>query len=263
MSRKPHIHHNNEPAAGWPAVRAVGDIVNREKNLKNNVIMMFSMNKPGGFDCPGCAWPDAIKDHHMLELCENGVKALAWESTSKRTTPEFFAQHTVSELLTWTDYDLENQGRLTHPMKYNPETDKFEPIDWEKAFAEIGEQLRGFDPKSVAFYTSGRTSNEAAFLYQVFAREYGHNNFPDCSNMCHEPTSVGIPAALGVGKATIVLDDFNHCDLYISVGHNPATNHPRILTSLSEMAKRGGTIIGVNPLTERGLVDFVAPQNPL
>lgn len=256
------IENYTGPAGGWGALQAVAEAIRGQMNERHDLIAMFEMNKPQGFDCPGCAWPDP-KHSASFDMCENGAKAMAWESTTKRTTPEFFASHTVTELLTWNDYDLENQGRLTHPMKYNAETDRYEAIEWDEAFQQIGESLASYAPNSVEFYTSGRTSNEAAFLYQLFAREYGTNNFPDCSNMCHEPTSVGLAASIGVGKGTVLLEDFDKADLVICIGHNPGTNHPRMLSSLREVSKRGAKIIAINPLRERGLERFTSPQNPV
>lgn len=260
---KEKIENYTGPAAGWGAVKAVAEAIRGQMEIGHDMIAMFEMNKPQGFDCPGCAWPDP-KHSASFDICENGAKAMSWEATSKRTTPEFFAKHSVTELLKWDDYDLENEGRLTHPMKYNAQTDHYEVIEWEYAFSQIGQRLSHYaDPNSVEFYTSGRTSNEAAFLYQLFAREYGTNNFPDCSNMCHEPTSVGLAAAIGVGKATVVLDDFDKVDLVICIGHNPGTNHPRMLSSLREVSKRGAKIIAINPLKERGLERFAYPQDPI
>ncbi|WJW83106.1 FdhF/YdeP family oxidoreductase [Moellerella wisconsensis] len=257
------IENYTGPAAGWGAVKAVAEAIRGQMEIGHDIIALFDMNKPNGFDCPGCAWPDP-KHTASFDVCENGAKAMAWEATAKKTTPQFFAQHTVTELLTWDDYDLENEGRLTHPLKYNPQTDKYQEIEWETAFAEIGQRLQSYqDPNSVEFYTSGRTSNEAAFLYQLFAREYGTNNFPDCSNMCHEPTSVGLAAAIGVGKGTVLLDDFDQADLVICIGHNPGTNHPRMLSTLREVSKRGAKIIAINPLRERGLERFTYPQDPI
>ncbi|WP_392564138.1 FdhF/YdeP family oxidoreductase [Orbus wheelerorum] len=260
---KSKIKKYDGPAGGWGALKAVADAFKGQKNVQHDVIAMFRMNKGVGFDCPGCAWPDE-KHATMVEICENGAKALSWEATSKKTPPEFFAKHTVSKLLTWSDYDLENEGRLTHPMKYDSATDTYQPIEWQTAFNEIGALLQQYhDPNSVEFYTSGRTSNEAAFLYQLFAREYGTNNFPDCSNMCHEPTSVGLAASIGIGKGTVLLDDFDHADLVICIGHNPGTNHPRMLGTLRKVSKRGATIVAVNPLRERGLERFAFPQSPV
>ncbi len=258
---KKKIEDYTGPAAGWGAVKAVAEALRGQMKIGHDVIAMFDMNKVDGFDCPGCAWPDP-KHTASFDICENGAKALAWEATEKRTTPKFFAKHTVTELLSWDDFNLEDEGRLTHPMKYNSQTDKYEPIEWDDAFQQIGEHLHGYsDPNTVEFYTSGRTSNEAAFLYQLLAREYGTNNFPDCSNMCHEPTSVGLAAAIGVGKATVLLEDFDKADLVICIGHNPGTNHPRMLSSLREVSKRGAKIIAINPLRERGLERFAYPQD--
>lgn len=260
---KQKIENYTGPAGGWGALKAVADAIRGQMNERHDLIAMFEMNKPQGFDCPGCAWPDP-KHSASFDMCENGAKAMAWETTRKRTTPQFLTEHSVTELLSWNDYDLENEGRLTHPLKYNELTDNYEEISWEEAFGQIGQRLASYDdPNVVEFYTSGRTSNEAAFLYQLFAREYGTNNFPDCSNMCHEPTSVGLAAAIGVGKGTVLLEDFDKADLVICIGHNPGTNHPRMLTSLREVSKRGGKIIAINPLKERGLERFTAPQNPI
>ena len=258
---KKKIEEYTGPAAGWGAVKAVAQALRGQMQIGHDVIAMFDMNKVDGFDCPGCAWPDP-KHTASFDICENGAKAIAWEATSKRTTPEFFAKHTVTELLGWDDFHLEDEGRLTHPMKYNSQTDKYESIEWNEAFKQIGEKLHSYsDPNTVEFYTSGRTSNEAAFLYQLLAREYGTNNFPDCSNMCHEPTSVGLAASIGVGKATVLLEDFDKADLVICIGHNPGTNHPRMLSSLREVSKRGAKIIAINPLRERGLERFAYPQD--
>jgi molybdopterin-dependent oxidoreductase alpha subunit len=250
-------------AAGWGALKAVADAVRGQIDIAKETRGLLSMNQPHGFDCPGCAWPDP-KHTSSFEFCENGAKAVTWEATAKRTTPEFFAAHTVSELWNWSDFDLENEGRLTHPMAYDPATDRYLPISWDEALARIGATLRDFPhPDMAEFYTSGRASNEAAFLYQLFAREYGTNNFPDCSNMCHEATSVGLPESIGVGKGTVTLEDFDHCDAVFCIGHNPGTNHPRMLTTLREVSKRGAPIIVFNPLRERGLERFTSPQHPL
>ena len=250
-------------AGGWGALKAVADAIRGQMSVKQDVIALFKVNQPRGFDCPGCAWPDP-EHGSSFEFCENGAKAVSWEATSKRTTPEFFSAHTVSELWPRNAFELEGEGRLTHPMKYDAASDTYQPIDWETAFREIGEKLQSYeDPDSVEFYTSGRASNEAAFLWQLFAREYGTNNFPDCSNMCHEPTSVGLPQSIGIGKGTIELSDFDHCDLVLCIGHNPGTNHPRMLGTLREVSKRGATIVAINPLRERGLERFTSPQSPV
>jgi molybdopterin-dependent oxidoreductase alpha subunit len=250
-------------AAGWGALKAVADAVRGQQAIVKETRGLLTMNQPHGFDCPGCAWPDP-KHTSSFEFCENGAKAVAWEATGKRTTPEFFATHTVSELWNRSDFDLENEGRLTHPMAYDQATDRYLPISWDEALAKIGAALRELpSPDMAEFYTSGRASNEAAFLYQLFAREYGTNNFPDCSNMCHEATSVGLPESIGVGKGTVTLEDFDHCDACFLIGHNPGTNHPRMLTTLRELSKRGVPIIVFNPLRERGLERFTSPQHPV
>src|ERR1700726_1698190 len=250
-------------AAGWGALKAVADAVRGQMAVVNETHGLLTMNQPHGFDCPGCAWPDP-KHPSSFEFCENGAKAVTWEATAKRTTPEFFAAHTVSELWNWPDFDLENEGRLTHPMAYDRTTDRYLPISWDEALAKIGAALRALPhPDMAEFYTSGRASNEAAFLYQLFAREYGTNNFPDCSNMCHEATSVGLPESIGVGKGTVTLEDFDHCDAVFCIGHNPGTNHPRMLTTLREVSRRGAPIIVFNPLRERGLERFTSPQHPV
>src|ERR1700686_1625697 len=243
--------------------RATAKAVKEQMGVVDAPLTLFRTNKPDGFDCPGCAWPD--KEHtSTFQFCENGAKAVTWEATKKRVTPEFFASHTVTSLLEWSDYALENEGRITHPMRYDKTSDTYQPVSWETAFVRIGEVLRSLtDPNMSEFYTSGRASNEAAFLYQLFIREYGTNNFPDCSNMCHEATSVGLPQSIGMGKGTVSLDDFEHCELIIAMGHNPGTNHPRMLTTLREVSKRGVPIIVFNPLRERGLERFTSPQHPV
>jgi molybdopterin-dependent oxidoreductase alpha subunit len=254
---KPH----DSPAGGWGALRATANAVREQMEIAEAPLLLYRTNKPGGFDCPGCAWPD--KEHtSTFQFCENGAKAVTWEATRKRVPPEFFAAHTVAELLGWSDFELENEGRLTHPLKYDAASDTYRAVSWESAFARIGESLRALpDPNMVEFYTSGRASNEAAFLFQLFAREYGTNNFPDCSNMCHEATSVGLPQSIGIGKGTVSLDDFERCDLIISIGHNPGTNHPRMMGTLHDAARRGVPIIVFNPLRERALERFADPQS--
>jgi len=194
-------------AAGWGALKAVADALRGQMAVVKETRGLLNVNQPHGFDCPGCAWPDP-KHTSSFEFCENGAKAVTWEATGKRTTPEFFAAHTVSELWNRSDFDLENEGRLTNPMAYDRATDRYLPIPWDEALTKIGAALRQLPhPDTAEFYTSGRASNEAAFLYQLFAREYGTNNFPDCSNLCHEATSVGLPQSIGVGKGTVTLED--------------------------------------------------------
>ncbi|QCP53458.1 FdhF/YdeP family oxidoreductase [Trinickia violacea] len=253
-------HH---PAAGWGAIKQVAINLVKERVAGGNYKTLFKQNQPDGFDCPGCAWPD--KQHaSTFEFCENGVKAVAAEATSKRVTPAFFAEHTVDALMKETDYELEQHGRLTDPLVYNALTDKYEPIAWDAAFALIAKHLKALgNANEAAFYTSGRASNEAAFLYQLFVRMVGTNNFPDCSNMCHEATSRGLPTTVGIGKGTVTLDDFEHCDTILIFGQNPATNHPRMLGELREVSKRGAAIVSINPLRERGLQRFADPQSPV
>jgi molybdopterin-dependent oxidoreductase alpha subunit len=257
------IRRYDGPAGGWGALRATANAVREQMRTTEAAATLFHTNKPDGFDCPGCAWPD--KEHtSTFQFCENGAKAVTWEATKKRVPPEFFAAHTVATLRGWSDHELENQGRLTHPLRYDAASDTYVPIAWDDAFAHIGATLRALpDPNMAEFYTSGRASNEAAFLYQIFGREYGTNNFPDCSNMCHEATSVGLPKSIGIGKGTVSLDDFDHAELIIAMGHNPGTNHPRMMGTLHEVAKRGAPIIVFNPLRERALERFADPQSPV
>ncbi len=259
----PGIKRYDSPAGGWGALRATANAVRQQMEATEAAATLFHTNKPDGFDCPGCAWPD--KEHtSTFQFCENGAKAVTWEATKKRVTPNFFAEHTVTELLGWSDYALENEGRLTHPMAYDAATDRYCAVSWDDAFAAIGAALKAMaDPDTVEFYTSGRASNEAAFLYQIFAREFGTNNFPDCSNMCHEATSVGLPKSIGIGKGTVSLDDFDCCKLIIAMGHNPGTNHPRMMGTLHEASKRGVPIVAFNPLRERALERFADPQSPV
>jgi len=263
MTHRRSIRDYHEPAGGWGALKATAEaLVVQDTALKGGSTLL-RMNQPHGFDCPGCAWPDP-KHTSSFEFCENGAKAVAWEATGKRCTPEFFAAHTVTELAGWSDYDLEMTGRLTEPMVYDAATDHYVPISWGDAFALIAKHLNGLsDPNAAEFYTSGRSSNEAAFLYQLFAREFGTNNFPDCSNMCHEGTSVGLPMSLGVGKGTVLLEDFDSTDAIFIFGQNPGTNSPRMMTSLRNASRRGAHIISFNPFRERALERFQAPQNPV
>ncbi|NIE62971.1 FdhF/YdeP family oxidoreductase [Burkholderia sp. Ax-1719] len=256
----PGVHTYTGPAGGWGALKATAQAIHDQMESIEAPITLMRTNQPDGFDCPGCAWPD--KEHRStFQFCENGAKAVTWEATTKRVTPDFFAANTVTSLLQKTDYELEDMGRLTHPMVYDRASDTLRPVDWEDAFARIGEILRTLTPDQVEFYTSGRASNEAAFLYQLFAREFGTNNFPDCSNMCHEPTSVGLPRSIGIGKGTVSLDDFDTTELIISIGHNPGTNHPRMMGTLHEAARRNVPIIVFNPLRERALERFADPQS--
>ncbi len=253
----------NPPAGGWGALRATARALREQSIALKGSETLLSMNQPDGFDCPGCAWPDP-RHTSSFEFCENGAKAVAWELTKRRVTREFFATHTVRELEQESDYWLEQQGRLTEPMRYDPATDHYVPVDWAEAFAMIGRELNALnDPNEAEFYTSGRTSNEAAFMYQLFARRFGTNNFPDCSNMCHEPTSVGLPESIGIGKGTVLLDDFADAEAIFILGQNPGTNSPRMLTELHRASRRGVPIVVFNPLRERALERFAAPQDPV
>ena len=259
----PGIRRYTDPAGGWGALESVAKAVRTQMDVAEAPELLLRTNKPDGFDCPGCAWPD--KEHtSTFQFCELGAKAVTWEATKKRMTPDVFAQHTVAKLLEQSDYELENHGRITHPMAYDRASDTFKPVEWDAALARIGEVLRSLpSPDMAEFYTSGRASNEAAFLFQIFGREFGTNNFPDCSNMCHEATSVGLPESIGFGKGTASLEDFDHCELIISMGHNPGTNHPRMMGTLHECARRGVPIIVFNPLQERALQRFANPQDPI
>jgi len=223
------------------------------------------LNQKNGIDCPGCAWPDP--DEHRSkagEYCENGVKAIAEEATNKLLTKEFFANNSVQKLSTWTDFEIGKTGRLSEPMILKEGSSHYEPIEWESAFTLIAEELNNLNsPDEAIFYTSGRTSNEAAFLYQLFVREYGTNNLPDCSNMCHESSGKGLTATLGIGKGSVTLSDFYEAELVIVMGQNPGTNHPRMLSALERCKENGGKIISINPLPEAGLINFVNPQRPI
>ena len=257
---KPRYQTYHHPAGGWGAAAATAKVLMEQSVITKGSRALLAMNQPGGFKCPSCAFPDA-DCKKTLEFCENGAKALAFEATKRRVTREFFAQHTVTELMAQSDYWLEMQGRLTEPMRYDAATDKYVPVSWDDAFALIG-HLRALEsPHQAEFYTSGRTPNEAAFLYAIFVRAFGTNNFPDCSNMCHEPTSRGLPPAIGVGKGTVVLEDFEHAEAIFVIGQNTGTNSPRMMTNLVEARKRGVPIVAVNPMPERALIRFAEPQD--
>ncbi|XVU29457.1 FdhF/YdeP family oxidoreductase [Actinoplanes sp. CA-054009] len=249
------------PSAGWGAARSVGRVLAGSREPVTGVRAMLKMNQErGGFDCPGCAWPDDPKGLH-LDLCENGVKHVTWEMTGKRTDRAFFAQHTVTELSGWSDYALENQGRLTEPMRYDAATDKYLPIGWDDAFALVGRHLRALtSPHEAAFYTSGRLANEATFLYQLWVREFGTNNLPDCSNMCHEASGRALTASIGTGKGTVDITDWEKADLIWVMGVNAASNAPRMLTALSDAYKRGAQIVHINPLIEAASRRTIVPH---
>ncbi len=259
--KPPRYKPYNQPAGGWGAAGATAKVLLQQSVIGKGSKALLAMNQPGGFKCPSCAFPDA-DERKKLEFCENGAKALAWEATQFRAGRDLFARHTVTELMAQTDYWLEMQGRLTEPMRYDASTDHYVPCSWDEAFALIGRHLQALDsPHQAEFYTSGRTPNEAAFLYSIFVREFGTNNFPDCSNMCHEPTSRGLPPAIGVGKGTIVLQDFEHAEAIFVIGQNTGTNSPRMMSNLVEARKRGIPIVAVNPMPERALIRFAEPQD--
>jgi len=263
MMKQQKIEFYKGPAGGWGALNSVKNALLRQDIPLKGAKTLLSANQPDGFDCPGCAWPD--RDHaSTFEFCENGVKAVAAEATARRAGPELFERHTVAELAEQSDFWLEDQGRLTHPMVYDAASDRYRPIAWDDAFSLIARHLNALpDPNQAIFYTSGRASNEAAFLYQLFVRQYGTNNFPDCSNMCHEPSGSGMRPQIGVGKGTVTLHDFERADAIFIFGQNPGTNHPRMLGELREAHKRGARIVSFNPLRERGLERFADPQDKL
>jgi molybdopterin-dependent oxidoreductase alpha subunit len=253
-------------AAGHPAGGAASIVSSlrhlvREKAVGRGARALRVMNQEDGLDCPGCAWPEPAH-RSAAEFCENGAKAVAAEATKKRAGPDFFAAHAVDDLLSRSDYWLEQQGRVTHPMILRDGATHFEPVTWEKAFARAGEALRALaHPDEAAFYTSGRTSNEAAFLYQLFGRRLGTNNFPDCSNLCHESSGVALKQTMGVGKGAVQLADFEKAEAIFVIGQNPGTNHPRMLSALQAARRRGAQVVAINPLRERGLQSFVHPQD--
>lgn len=249
------------PAGGWGSLKGIAQIFGKEWDTPAALETLMRQNKPKGFMCTSCSWAKPA-DHHAFEFCENGAKATLWELTTLRCTPDFFAKHTVTELRDWSDYDLEQQGRLTHPMRYDAKIDRYVACQWEEAFRDIGHKLKSFDPKSVVFYSSGRASLETSYLYALLVRLYGTNNLPDSSNMCHETTGVALKKSIGVGVGTAVFDDFAKCDAMFFFGQNPGSNSPRFLHPLQEAAKRGVQIITFNPVREKGLEAFVNPQNP-
>jgi len=257
------IGHRHERAAGLMAVAKSMEFIARESGFVRGNQILLQLNQKGGFDCPGCAWPDPDDKRSRFEYCENGAKAVAEETTKKRVTPDFFKAHSVEELGAWSDRDLGGAGRLTHPMILDKGASHYQVASWEEAFRVIAEELNGLDsPDEAVFYTSGRTSNEAAFLYQLFVREYGTNNLPDCSNMCHESSGCAMNASIGVGKGTVTLEDFQRADCILIFGQNPGTNHPRMLSSLQEARSNGCEIVSFNPLPEAGLLGFHHPQQP-
>ena len=263
-SSPPSLSKPKDVAAGIPAViSSLSHGITRMGTLAS-VRNLTSVNRFDGFDCPGCAWPDPDGHRTIAEFCENGAKAVADEGTRKRAGPEFWSQWSVGELSRKSDQWLNSQGRLTHPMILRPGTDYYSELSWDEAFDIIADELVSLDnPDQAVFYTSGRTSNEAAFLWQLLARRFGTNNLPDCSNMCHESSGVALDDSIGIGKGTVTLDDFTKADLIIVVGQNPGTNHPRMLTALRDAKRAGASIISINPLLETGMKRFKHPQAPL
>ncbi len=250
-------------AAGVTAVAVAMKRAVEQMGVVRSARTLLRLNQVDGFDCQGCAWPDPEPGHrHTAEFCENGAKAVTEEATRRRVGPDFFAAHPISELRDRTDYWLGQQGRLTQPVVLRAGATHYEPIGWDDAFAMIGRHLNAVEPEQAVFYTSGKTSNEAAYLYQLFARAYGTNNLPDCSNMCHESTSVALAESIGIGKGSVTLEDIHHAELIVIMGQNPGTNHPRMLTALEEAKKNGARIIAINPLKEAGLIRFKNPQTP-
>jgi molybdopterin-dependent oxidoreductase alpha subunit len=261
--KKPEYKPYGLPAGGWGSARSVGNILRQEGVLASAPVALTRHNKVDGYQCNSCAW---VKPANPLplEYCENGVKAVAWELTAHRCTPEFFAEHTVTQLRERDDYNLEQPGRLTHPLRYDAATDKYVPVSWGHAVEEIARELRAVEDKAkgTVFYSSGRLSNEASYLYQLFARAYGNNNLPDSSNMCHETTSVALPLSIGQAVGSVDLADFAKTDCIMFFGQNPGSNSPRMLHPLQEASRRGVPIITYNPLRERGLERFLNPQSP-
>ncbi|MEU7529126.1 FdhF/YdeP family oxidoreductase [Saccharothrix sp. NPDC042600] len=249
-------------AAGLPGVAVSLKRGVEQMGLGRTVTTLRLLNQREGFDCPGCAWPEPQGHRKLAEFCENGAKAVAEEATRRRVGPEFFAAHPVAELAGKTDFWLGQQGRLTEPVVLRAGGTHYEPISWADAFALVASRLNGLaDPDEAVFYTSGRTSNEAAFLYQLFVRSFGTNNLPDCSNMCHESSGAALAETTGIGKGSVSIDDFARADLIVVVGQNPGTNHPRMLSALEDAKKAGAKVVAVNPLPEAGLLRFKNPQN--
>ncbi len=249
-------------AAGIPAVTVAMVDILQESGFVRGMEGLFKMNKKDGFDCSGCAWPDPDDDRSpVAEYCENGAKALAEEATTKKLTAKFFAENSVADLAKLNDYEIGKKGRIAQPVYLPKGATHYQPISWDDAFKKIGDKLNSLaSPDEAAFYTSGRTSNEASFTYQLFIREFGTNNMPDCSNLCHESTSLGLAEAIGIGKGTVTLNDFYDTDVIMIIGQNPGTNHPRMLTALEKAKQKGAKIIAVNPLHEAGLMGFKNPQ---
>ncbi|HEX8371291.1 MAG TPA: molybdopterin-dependent oxidoreductase, partial [Chthoniobacterales bacterium] len=256
------IDKNCAVAAGVPGVLQTMRFTWKEMGIARGIPSLLKVNQKDGFDCQSCAWPNPDDERHAFEFCENGVKAVADEATTKRITPEFFQKYSVAELAEKSDYWLNRQGRLTHPMILRDGATHYEPISWNAAFEHLATELRALpSPHAAAFYTSGRASNEAAFLYQLFVRQFGTNNLPDCSNMCHESSGAALNETIGIGKGCVTLADFDEADLIFIIGQNPGTNHPRMLSALASAKTRGCKVVSVNPLQEVGNTRFKNPQD--
>ena len=262
MTDQPEHTDYDGSAGGWGSLRGIVETVGRDMSAVGALDTLRQQNKTGGFMCVSCAWGKP-KHPHAFEFCENGAKATLWELTTHRCTPDFFAGHTVRELRSWTDHDLEQQGRLTHPLRYDAASDRYVPCTWQDAFSAIGTALKASEPKKTVFYASGRASLETSYLYALFARLYGHNNLPDSSNMCHETTSVALNELIGSPVGTCVLDDFEKCDAMFFFGQNTGTNSPRFLHPLQKAVERGCRVVTFNPIREKGLTSFINPQRPL
>jgi molybdopterin-dependent oxidoreductase alpha subunit len=259
-----HAGRRHLSAAGVPSIEETLHHGLHKMGVKRSLRTLANLNQKDGFDCPSCAWPDPDGERKAAEFCENGVKAVASEATRARATPEFFEKHSISELLAQSDLWLDQQGRITHPMIRRKGATHYQPISWDEAFALVARELNALaSPDEASFYTSGRASNEAAFLYGLFARQFGTNNLPDCSNMCHESSGVGLTESIGVGKSTVKIEDFSYADSIFVIGQNPGTCHPRMLTELQKAARNGCKIVSINPLSETGMVRFKNPQEPL
>ena len=262
--KPPKISSPKNSAAGIPAVVSTMKYGLTNMGVINSITKLSKVNDFHGFDCPGCAWPDPDDHRSVAEFCENGAKAVSDEATKSRVDTNFWSKWSISELSQKSDFWLNSQGRLTEPMIIRQDSNYYQPISWEDAFDVIADNIVSLEnPDEAIFYTSGRTSNEAAFLWQLLARRIGTNNLPDCSNMCHESSGVALSESIGIGKGTVTLEDFNSADLIIVVGQNPGTNHPRMLTALRDAKKKGASIISVNPLVETGMKKFKHPQNPV
>ena len=251
-------------AGGIKALTEVARFGLHHTGIVNSVRSALKLNQVGGFDCQSCAWPNPDEHRSVAEFCENGFKAVTYEATKKKITPEFFREYSVADLAGKSDFWLGDQGRLTEPMILLPGATHYEPVTWDEAFQLLAHELRALaSPNEAVFYTSGRTSNETAFLYQLFIRAFGTNNLPDCSNMCHESTSIALPPMIGIGKGCVKLSDFDLADAIFVIGQNPGTNHPRMLTALQGAKARGCKIVTVNPLSEIGSTQFRNPQDLL